>query len=260
MKRLFWDIETSPGVYYSWRSGSKIFIDPDHRIRESQIICISYKWEGTKRVNSLKWNDGSDTELIRAFAPILEASDEAVAHNGDNFDIKWYRWRHMVHGLPPIPETKTVDTYKIAKRLFYADSLRLDQLAKRLLGERKIHTNFGLWRGCLDIETPDPEERARNVRKMVRYCNRDVLLVERIWDCMRPYSKPSTHAAVDKTGNPKDRWRCQHCASDDVSTNKRRTTAAGMVRWTMHCEGCGRYYTIADAVHNWYLEAKDATS
>ena len=43
IKRLFWDIETSPGLDYSWRCGYKINISSDNIVREPAIICISYK-------------------------------------------------------------------------------------------------------------------------------------------------------------------------------------------------------------------------
>jgi hypothetical protein len=41
-----------------------------------------------------------------------------------------------------------------------------------------------------------------------------------------------------------------------VQTSKTKTTAKGMVQYQMRCNDCGRYYTIAKNVHNWYLAAK----
>jgi hypothetical protein len=259
MNRLFWDIETSPNIMYSWRSGPKLFVPVENVLEghERRIICISYKWEGQKRVHNLCWNDGDDTEMIKAFMPVMAQADEMVAHNGDNFDMKWYNARHLIHGLPPVPMAITVDTLKWARRYFYLDSNRLDFLANTLLGERKIHTSFDLWRKCMKIETPDKDVRDRNLRKMVRYCNRDVHLLERVWDKLRGYAPATTHEAVTQSGNTKDRWKCPHCASDDVVTNKRRATATGMVRWSMQCKSCGKYYSIANSVHDWYLEEKE---
>lgn len=256
MKRLIWDIETSPNVMYSWRAGWKITLGPENIIDERQILCICWKWEDQKKIYSLTWNDGSDEEMVEKFAPVLADADEAVAHNGDNFDIRWYQARHMLLGLPPIPDTKTVDTLKICKKKFYLNSYRLDYIAQKVLGRGKIHTGFNLWRECIERTQPDPEIRAKNLRKMVRYCKRDVAILEQVWKHIAPYSTPATHAAVAETGNPMHRWMCAHCGSDDVVTNKRRATAAGMTRWTMQCHACGRYYTIANAVHEWYKAAK----
>jgi hypothetical protein len=243
---------------YSWRAGPKLFVPVENVLagHERRIICISYKWEHEKRVHNLRWDDGDDRAMLEAFVPILEKADEMIAHNGDNFDMKWYNARHLIHDLPPIPIAITVDTLKWARRYFYLDSNRLDYLANVLFGERKIHTSFDLWRGCMKVETPDREVRDRNLRKMVRYCNRDVLLLEKIWGKLRNYAPSTTHEAVQETGDPKDRWMCPYCGSADVRTNKRRATATGMTRWSMQCS-CGRYYSIANAVHGYYVKVKE---
>ena len=256
-KRLFWDVETSPNVMFSWRAGYKINLDVQNIIHERAIICICWKWEGKKRVWSLKWDDGDDREMIERFSSIIQEADELVAHNGDKFDMKWYNGRHLLHGLDPVPISKTVDTLKIARKRFYLNSNRLDYLAKKLFGEGKIHTSFDLWRNCIEITQPDPDIRAHNVGKMVRYCKKDVVLLERVHERLRSYEEPSVHAAVAASGNPMHRWMCPHCGSSNVVTTKTRTTAKGMVQHQMKCWQCNRYYSIAHNVHNWYLAAKE---
>jgi len=250
VKRLFWDIETSPNIGLFWAAGWKRTIPVENIIQERAIICICYKWEGEKRVRSLEWDEGDDRQLLEDFAPIIEEADEMIAHNGDYFDMRWYNGRHLIHGLPPLPIAKTVDTLKIAKRRFYLNSNKLDYLAKFMLGDCKVETSYGLWKEIL-LEN-DPLAMA----KMVRYCRKDVLLIEQVWERLRSYETPGTHAAVEKSGNHKDRWMCAHCGSPNVKTSKTRATAAGMIRHQMQCHACSRYYSIANAVHEWYLEAK----
>lgn len=252
MRRLFWDIETSPNIGLFWSSGWKITIPPENIIQERAVICICYKWEGSKKVNHLTWNRGDDRDMIEEFMPVLNEADELVAHNGDRFDLRWYNGRHLIHGLDPVPIAKTVDTLKIAKRRFYLNSNKLDYLAKVLFGEGKIGTEFGLWKKIL-LEN-DPAA----MRSMVRYCKKDVVLLERVWERLSSYEVPASHAAVVATGDPKDRWMCPHCGCDDVYSNKRRTTAKGMVQHQMKCKGCDRYYTIANAVYGYYKKAKNS--
>ena len=43
IKRLFFDIETSPNIVYSWRTGYNLTITTENIITERAIICISYK-------------------------------------------------------------------------------------------------------------------------------------------------------------------------------------------------------------------------
>jgi hypothetical protein len=256
VRRVFWDIETSPNIGFFWRPGWKITIDPDNIIQERAVICICWKWEGQKKVHSLKWNrqkphGGDDRKMIQEFVNVIEQADEMVAHNGDKFDMSWYNGRHLVHGLEPIPKSKTVDTYKMAARNFNLNSYKLDYLAKILLGEGKIHTDYSMWKKI--VLNNDESE----MKKMIKYCKKDVALLERVWNRLRDYSESSTHAAVNASGNVRDRWKCQHCGSDNVKTSKRCVTAKGMLRWQMRCHACGRYYTVADLVHRWYKEAKD---
>ena len=250
MKRLFWDIETAPNLGLFWSSGWKLSIPPENIIQERAVICICYKWQGEDRVHSLKWDRGDDRQMLVNFSGIIEKADEMVAHNGDNFDLKWYNGRHLIHDLPPIPQPKTVDTLKIARRRFYLNSNRLDYIAKLLFGEGKIGTGFGLWKKILLENDP------KAMNKMVRYCKKDVLLLERVWERLRSYDPPATHVAVQRTGNPKDRWMCPHCGGANVHMNKTRATATGMIKHQMQCKDCSRYYSIANAVASYYREAK----
>jgi hypothetical protein len=235
---------------FSWRAGYKINLDHDNIIQERAIICICWKWEGQKKVHSLTWDHGDDREMVRQFAEVIKEADELVAHNGDRFDLRWFNGRSLIHGLPPIPTAKTVDTLKMAIRHFYLNSNRLDYLGKILLGEGKIHTEFDMWKQIV----LNNDEAA--LRKMVRYCKKDVQLLERVWNKLRDYDAPKTHAAVQATGDRKNRWMCPHCGSGDVNKNKTRATAKGMVQHQMHCRCCGRYYSVADAVFSYYLRAK----
>ena len=250
IKRLFWDVETSPNIVFSWRCGSKIRLDPENIIHERAIICICWKWEDGDKVHSLTWNKGDDAAMVKRFAKVMGRADELVAHNGDRFDLRWFNGRNLIHDLEPVPRGKTVDTLKIARKHFYLNSNRLDYLGKLLLGEGKIHTEFGLWRRIV------LNNDRRALTEMVRYCKQDVTLLQRIWERLRDYDPPKTHAAVLETGNNKDRWMCPYCSSDDVKKNKTNTTAKGMVQHQMQCKSCGRYYSIADAVFNFYLRAK----
>lgn len=250
LKRLFYDIETSPNIMFSWRCGGKLFLDSSNIIQERAIICICYKWEHDKKVYSLTWDFGDDRKLLEEFAKVISEADELVAHNGDKFDLRWFNGRSLIHGLPPVPHGKTVDTLKIAQKHFYLNSNRLDYLGKILLGEGKIKTEFDLWKNIVLLN----DEQA--LKDMVRYCKQDVILLQRVWERLREYDKPRTHAAVLATGNSKDRWMCAFCGSDNVKKNKTRATARGTVQHQMNCRDCGRYYSVADSVFAMYLKAK----
>ena len=248
--RMFWDIETSPNIMFSWRCGSKIKLDYHNIIQERAIICICWKWEGKKRIYSLTWDEGDDKEMIEKFSEEVKRADELVAHNGDRFDLRWFNARRLYHDMDPIPASTTVDTLKIARKHFYFNSNRLDYLANLLLGEGKIKTEFDLWKNIV------LKNDQTALKKMVQYCKKDVAILERVWEKLRDYELPKTHAGVAKAGVSRDRWTCPHCGSEDVKQNKKRTSARGIVSYSMKCRECWRYYAIADSVHTAYVKAK----
>lgn len=247
IKRLFWDIETSPNIHYSWKAGSKIFLSHDSILKERTIICIGYKWQHEKRSHCITWNYWDDKELIQEFTTIANQADELVAHYGDKFDLKWFKGRNLIHGLPPLPDYKTVDTYKIASKHFYLNSYKLDYLAYILTGKRKIKTDYDLWKSVCNDNNP------KSLAKMAKYCKMDAYLVQSVWEELSAYQVPSVHSGVL---SGLDRWTCPHCSSEEVILSKTRSTSKGIIQRQMQCSSCHRYYTVSDPVYAKCLMAK----
>lgn len=247
IRRLIWDIETSPDIAFTWRVGFKINLSHDNILKERAIICVCYKWEGDDKVYSLEWDNGDDYELCKQFLEVAKSADELVAHNGDNFDIKWLNTRCLKHNLDPSPIWTTVDTLQIAKKRFYFNSNKLDYLGSFLCGERKIHTEFNLWKDiCLD-------NCPKAMQLMVDYCKQDVLLLEKVWKKLSIYHRPKTHVGVH---NDRARWTCPWTGSTNVCLDKRYSTAAGIERFSMMSNDTRQRYTIPKNVYQEYLEWK----
>lgn len=236
MRRLIWDIETSPNIGFFWEAGWKKTIPAENIIHERAIICICYKWEGEKKVYSLEWDNGCDKEIIKTFLEVAKQADELVAHNGDRFDIKWLNTRSLYHCLDPTPIWKTVDTLVIARRRFNFNSNRLDYLGNYLLGHGKTNTEYGMW---VDIALNNCETA---MRKMVKYCKDDVLLLEKVWNKLAPFHAPKSHVGVMQG---KEKWSCSRCGSENVNREKERISARGTVSVQMKCKECHCYYQIS---------------
>lgn len=248
MKRLIWDIETSPNVVLSWRTGYKINIDHDNILHERAIICIGYKWHGKKGVHSLQWDKNqSDRELVLKFAEIANEADELVAHNGDCFDLPWLRTRALLHGVRTDPFAKTIDTLQWARRKFLFNSNRLDYIARFLGFGGKIKTEFGLWKDVV------LRKDAAALKRMVDYCKRDVELLEKVYDRLADHVPAKTHIAVLAGG---DKWHCPHCGGKNVSVDRRRVTATGITQWRFVCNDDKRVYLVSDKAHSQYLAYK----
>lgn len=241
-KRLYFDIETSPNIVFSWRVGYKISLDYENIIKERRIICACWKWEGKVKVHSECWGmlHQDDRCILESLIPALNEADEIVGHNSDKFDLPWVRTRAIKQGLKVPPGYKTTDTLKLARRHFNFNSNRLDYLAKYLGVGEKIKTDFGMWKKiCLD-------GNARALDDMVRYCKRDVSVLERVHHAMLPYVPVSHNHAILHDGSKAD---CPECGSTSTRINKTRTTTMGQIRRAMRCNKCGRYFVISDKTY-----------
>lgn len=248
MKRLFFDIETSPNIVLSWRTGYKLNIGHDSILQERGIICICYKWENEKEVYALTWDKKqNDKKMLQEFIKVAKSADQLIAHNGDRFDIKWVQTRCLYHRIPSFPKYQTLDTLKVAKSHFYFNSNRLDYIARFLGFDGKSDMSYSDWKEIL----LDKSQEAMD--KMVAYCKKDVTLLEDVYKELAKYTEPKIHTGVLEGG---EKWSCGHCGSEDVYCNKTKVTKMGTIRREMHCKSCGGYSTISNKSYMNYLQEK----
>lgn len=231
IKRLFFDIETSPNVGLFWSAGIKQTIDYDNILEERAIICICFKWEG-KGVQYLTWDKHhNDKSMLEKFIKIANTADELVGHNGDKYDLAWIRTRCLFHRIPMFPSYTTVDTLKVSRSKFRFNSNRLDYISKYLGIGKKIKTGgFDLWKKVMLND-------AAALKKMVNYCKGDVRLLEDVYSEMRNHIPP-------KTSVTQERRSCPECGSNHSIIHKRRISGAGLVKIQMQCQDCGKFNTI----------------
>lgn len=181
-RKLFFDIEVSPNILFSWGVGNKINISYESIIQERAVICISYKWGDENKVHSLQWEKGDDKKMLEKFAKIIDSADEVVTQNGDNFDIKWLRTRCLFHNIPLSPKFNSIDTLKFARAGFRFNANRLDYMSKFMGYGGKIKTDFDLWKNIV------LHNDKISMKKMVTYCEGDVLELEKVYHRLQEYS------------------------------------------------------------------------
>lgn len=233
---MFFDLETSPNIGFFWSAGYKINVDYTNIIREREIICICYKWEGERKVHSLQW-DGkqSDKKMLIDFMQVMKDADEMIGHNGDKFDLAWIRTRCLFHRIPMFPTYRTIDTLKAARSKFRFNSNRLNYIADYLGVGNKHHTTFDLWRKIV-LDKCDT-----SMKKMVAYCKQDVKLLERVFVEIAPHLEPKMHHGALMDGN--DRGSCPHCGSVNLHKKRIRSTPTGLLKADYECNGCKKYHT-----------------
>lgn len=190
---LIYDLETSPNQGWFWRAGYKQNIMPNQITKERAIICVSYKWLGEDEVYNLTWDKNQDDKfLIEQFIEVLNEADLIVAHNGDNFDLKWLKTRALIHRLhyKMLPNYKQFDTLKVAKAKLYLNSNRLDYISKVLGFEGKIQTTPDLWNKVVILNDREA------LVPMLEYCDEDVRQLEKVYKELQYLDNPRYHEGV----------------------------------------------------------------
>lgn len=233
---ILFDIETNPNILTAhtlWNEGMLPF---KGILEERSMICASWKVLGEKRVYSVSVLDGGCTKkakdrgVVKKLHEVLSTADAVVAHNGDQFDVKWVNTRAILHGFGPLPPFIQIDTKKLAKHKFRFNSNRLDYLGHYLGVGRKIKTDYDLWMKCLKR---DPAA----IKKMVRYNKQDVLLLERVYLKLRPFVPAGINRALwdlklDRT--------CPTCGANALRSAGYRVTRTAKYE-RLRCNECGSW-------------------
>ncbi len=238
-KILFFDIETTPNLVFSWGIG-KQYLTHDQIFKERKISCIGYKWAGSNTVTCLKMNlkahsllqydDKGDEDILKEFLEVYSKADLAVGHNALRFDIAHIKARLLRHGLPDITPVILDDTY-LATATINFNCSKLDYLSKYLTTDRKQRVGFSLW---VDVMMGS----ATALDKMAAYCKKDVIVLEQLYNKLKPFIKSKLNQSV-LLNNPEV---CPSCGEAKLSKNGFRRTNAGLYQRFM-CYGCGKHCT-----------------
>ncbi len=237
-RRLFFDIETSPNIGLFWEAGYKKNIDVSNIVKERAIICICYKWEDEKTVYYLTWDSKQcDKAMLTKFIEVANLASELVGHNGDKFDLAWIRTRCLFHKIEMFPKYTTIDTLKVARSKFKFNSNKLNYIAQYLGIGQKIKTEYTLWKDIL------LKKDKVSMAKMVKYCQKDVVLLEKVFKLLRGHMEHKFHYGV---AFGQDRGSCPECGSDDIIRNCTRYTATGVKKIQYKCKTCHTMHTKTD--------------
>lgn len=245
-KILIYDIETSPNIGWFWRAGYKQNIQPNQILKERAVICVSYKWVGEDQVYNLVWDkEQNDKFLIEQFVQVLNEADLIVAHNGDNFDIKWLKTRALFHRIPMLPNYKQFDTLKVAKSKLYLNSNRLDYISKFLGFEGKIQTTPDLWNKVVILNDRE------TLKDMLEYCDEDVRQLEKVYNELKYLDNPRIHAGVL---NGIIKQTSPITGSVNIEHVKTVTTNTGTIKHIMKDLETNRIFEMSDMNYKKFLE------
>ena len=234
---LVLDIETAPILAHIWRMWDEVR-NTEQVLEDWYIMTWAAKWLGTDEIISMSMFDqkgytpGSENDkaLLQGMHALMCEADYIIAHNGDRFDIKKINTRFLEHGIAPPTPYKSIDTLKIAKRYFSFTSNKLDYLAKKLLGDKKLeHGGLSLWQGCV---SGDPS----SWHTMLEYNEKDVVLLEKVYYKLRAWDHMHPSFAVHSN---KDVLSCTVCGCVNVKpTGDTVKTSTGAYLGYV-CSDCG---------------------
>lgn len=252
-KIKLWDLETGYNLVTVFSLYQNYPIPYTAIEQERYIICGSFRDFGKKAIRSVsvadfptafKKDPTNDYHVVKAIHEELSDADVTIAHNGDNFDVKYFNTRCLFHGLPPVPPIITIDTYKIAKRKFKFNSNRLDYLAQFLGVGAKKKIDGKVWLNCLHgVKSA--------VQEMAKYNRQDVDVLEKVYTKLAPYDVAKLNMNLFSDGEVV----CPLCGSAHIEGRGYRQTRTYLYH-RMQCYDCRHWFQLRTAERSTRAEAK----
>jgi len=230
---LFIDVETSPLLSYTW-GRFKQFVSLDQTVSEWYIIAFSCKWAGEdEMINGILTPEEAlnedDSRIMIDLWNVLNQADTCISHNGLAFDHKKINTRFILNGLPPTRPFRIIDTLKVIKENFAFSSNKLDNLLIQFGLERKLDTNFQLWKDCMR-----GDEDA--LKLMSEYNAWDVIQLEQAFLRLKPWIKNFPNYVL--YNDVEDTDICPTCGGKHLFEDGSYTTVNN--KYQMYrCNDCG---------------------
>lgn len=238
MKILFFDIETAPmdvKVFGLWNQN----IGLNQIVTPTRMLSFAAKWKDGPVGFHASRNKVQHKRMIQRMHSLLDEADVVVHYYGERFDVPHVNREFVELGLGPVSPYVQVDLKKVAKQ-FYLPSYKLQYVSTWLGFDGKTaHSGFNLWVDCLK---GDPEAWA----KMEEYNRQDVVLLEQVFDKLRPWIKslPSVALYMD---DPEETSGCPACGSQNLIKKGFRVTKLSKYQAYL-CKDCTKYSQSGKAI------------
>ena len=213
---------------YTWSQWQTNVIATDE---DWYMLSVAWKWDGDKKIQfarkSKKRRD--DKGLVKTIWDLFDQADVVIAHNGDSFDQRMVTARFIELELGPPSPYQSVDTKKVSSMVSRNYSNKLDEIARRMELGRKLDTlGFATWLGCA-------AEDAASWELMERYNRHDVVLLEQVYQKLRPWAD-----TVNMAHWADGELACKRCGSKNVQKRGVRRTNASVFQ-AYQCNDCRGY-------------------
>lgn len=227
-KILQLDIETFPHRVYAWGLWAQD-IAISQIIEAGYTACWAAKWYGKRGIMFASIKEDGAEKMLKKMYDLLESADMVVHYNGTKFDMPTLNKEFLMMGWPPPSNYREIDLLKTARSRFRLASNKLDYVATVLGHGGKVkHKGMELWTDCMN-------GCPKAWRHMKKYNKQDVLLLEKVYDDLKPWIKnhPNVALYIDSEAP-----LCRMCGSDEVVKNGVEHTNGGSYQ-RYRCQGCG---------------------
>lgn len=250
MRILAVDIETAPNeadVWGLWNQNVGL-----NQLRKSaEMMCWVAKWVGDRGTEFRSVHHDGKAAMVERIWTLLDEADVVMHYNGRRFDVPHIQREFVQHDPPLLPPSlyKQIDLLDVVKRQFNFPSYKLEYVAgaKGLdLGGKVSTGGHELWTRCRA-----GDEAAWN--RMRRYNKRDVVLLERLYERLRPWVPSHPNVAL-YDGKPDG---CPSCGSENSERRGfARTSVSAYQRF--QCQDCGRWFRGTRRVE--HVEVREAAA
>jgi hypothetical protein len=219
----FWDLN-------SWKHTLGYRIHADDVLEWPRTICAAWNWYDKDRVEfAAEWTAGGREALLRKTWQAYDRAQVVVGHNLGPFDTKKLKTEWAEAGYAPPSPFKVVDTLKVARREFGAESNTLDALCKRFgIVAKTDRYKIEVARGAVS------GNRAYQAQ-IKGYNVGDIAASRGIYDFVRPWDASHPHSA-QAIGD--GRLACNSCWGEDLEPNGFKL--ANLILYRVYrCQGCG---------------------
>ena len=225
---LLLDIETRPNLGYVWSLWQQD-IGLHALVEATEVICFAAKWLGKPAVDFYSVHEHGKEEMVAQAHRLLDESDVIMTFNGKSFDLPHLNREFLLADLTPPSPYKQIDLFLTVKRQFNFPSNKLAYVSKVLgLKGKAEHEGFELWVKCMAGDD-------KAWKTMQRYNKRDVVLLEELYQRLRPWviNHPSFAAmSGDEV--------CPACGSADLQRRGFAYTAQSAFQ-QLFCKVCGKW-------------------
>jgi len=206
-----------------------------------EILCMGYKWHDDDEVRVIKiqdfdgWDDLTverrDLYICKFISALICDADVLVGHYSKKFDHAFIQTRLLIHGLPPIPDTPHIDTWRIARFQLKFSNNKMKTIAKSLrISNRKDKVELDVWRRANAHDTASIDEIAE-------YCKQDVRVQFEMTQKLLPVARnmPCWNLFTDD-----ERLACPACGGFDIRPRGTVQTKVNTYP-RFQCARCGKW-------------------